>query len=505
MTKSDTKKLVERPPIIAVMGHIDHGKSTLLDYIRKTNTTLKEAGGITQHVAAYEVKHQKDGTEKRITFLDTPGHEAFVKIRERGADVADIAILVVSAEEGVKAQTLEALKCIKVSKTPYIVAINKIDSGKSDIERTKQNLAEHEIYIEGYGGDVPWVPCSGKTGEGIDALLDMVLLVAEIEELKADPEARAEGVVIEAHLDTKKGTSATLIIKNGTLRKGESIVAGSAFSPVRGMENYAGEQIEEASFSSPIKLIGFNVLPETGSIFHAFKNRKEAEQAAQENVRSPKIKPTTKRSGNEVDDLVYIPVVIKADASGTLEAIFHEIKKIEHEKVKVKVLDSGIGAISEGDIKTSLADEGTKVIGFNTKIDSLAKGAAERSGVEIAVFSIIYKLTEWLEAIIKLKIPKITVHEITGRAKILKVFGKTKDKQIVGGRVETGLISSSGEIKLYRRDQEIGRGRIRELQQQKKRTSEVKKDTEFGALIESKIEIAEGDRIECFTEVEKQS
>ena len=274
-TTNKQPNIIERPPVICIMGHIDHGKSTLLDYIRKTTVAEKEAGGITQRISAYEVVHKnKIGKGNKITFLDTPGHEAFCAIRERGVDVADIAVLVVSAEDGVKKQTIEALKCIKDSGIPYIVAINKIDKPGADVEKTKQNLAENEIYIEGYGGTVPWVPISAKTGEGVSELLDMMLLVAEMGELKGDMNKYAEGVVIEANLDSHQGISGTLIIKDGALRTGMHIASGGSIASTRFIEDFAGRKIIEAGFSSPIKVVGFNGLPAVGSTFKSFGTKK---------------------------------------------------------------------------------------------------------------------------------------------------------------------------------------------------------------------------------------
>ena len=277
MTKEKIDKKIQRPPVIVVMGHIDHGKSALLDYIRKTNVVESESGGITQHISAYELTHNN----RKITFLDTPGHEAFKKMRSRGTEVADIAILVVSAEEGVKAQTLEALECIKESTIPFIVAINKIDKPQANVEKIKQNLIENEIYLEGLGGEIPFVPVSAKTGVGIPELLDMMLLVADLEELSGDKGKSADGIVIESNLDQKKGISASLVIKDGTLKSGMFVVAGDSFSPVRIMEDFKGLPIKEASFSSPIKIVGFNKVPQVGAKFSSFdKNSQRTKNTA---------------------------------------------------------------------------------------------------------------------------------------------------------------------------------------------------------------------------------
>jgi len=487
------------------MGHIDHGKSTLLDYIRKTNTCAKEAGGITQHIAAYEVCHERSGKKHFITFLDTPGHAAFKGIRVRGANVADIAILIVSAEEGVKPQTIEALSCIKEAGIPYIVGINKMDSPKANLERTKQSLAEHEIYIEGYGGQISWVGISGKTGEGIPELLDLVLLTAELAELKGDLSKKAEGVVIESKLDPRKGISGTLIIKNGTLKKGTFVVCDTSLTPVRAIEDFTGARIEEAHFSSPVKLLGFDSTPTIGEIFRVFDTKREAEAAVAETIAKKNTSKNTRNTTTSSDtaDIATITLIIKADVSGTMEAIQHEIAKIKNDKVQIKLVQSGVGTITEADVKMAVVQPGTKILGFSVTVDTQAKMMAERLNVEVYSFDIIYKLIEWIEEAVAKNVPKVTVEEVSGTAKILKVFSKTKDKQVVGGRVLGGIVHIGADVRIMRRDAEIGKGKIRELQQKKEKVSEVNKDSEFGTMIESKIEIAPGDQIECYSLVTK--
>lgn len=491
-----TKTSTPRPAVVAILGHIDHGKSTLLDYIRKTNITEKETGGITQNMSAYEVV--LDGN--KITFLDTPGHEAFQELRSRGAKVADIGILVVSAEDGVKLQTLEALKAITDAKIPYIVAINKIDKGGADVERTKQNLLENGIYIEGYGGTVPALPLSAKTGEGVPELLDMIQLVAEVEDFNADAHIPATGIVLETNHDKQRGISATLIIKNGTLVSGNFVVAGGALSPVRVFEDFLGKPIQTASFSSPVKVTGFDELPVVGDNFSSYSSKKEAETAVaknhEDNVVGSIPRPTHEQS-------FLIPALIKANTSGVLEAIGHEIKKCENEKTGVNIISQGVGDISDSDIKLAAGNLQTLVIGFNTKIDSSAKALAEKLGIEIKIFDIIYKLSEWLTEIIAVRTPKIEIEEERGCIKVLKIFSKNKDKQVIGGRVEQGSIMTNDEVKIIRREAEIGLGRVRELQQAKAKTSEVKSGLEFGSLIESKIEIAPGDYLKPIMKVVK--
>jgi len=483
------------------MGHIDHGKSTLLDYIRKTNIVAGEAGGITQHLGAYEVEHTTaEGKKGKITFLDTPGHEAFGGIRARGAKVADIAILVVAGDDGVKPQTMEALKCIQESQLPYIIAINKIDKPGANVERTKQNLAEHEIYIEGYGGDVPAIPISALQGQGISELLDMIILVSDLQEHTAESTLPGSGVVIENRLDTKKGMSATLIIKNGTVRSGNFVVAEDAYSPVRIFETTAGVAIKEASFSTPVKILGWNKLPPVGAEFTTVETKREAEEIVREYTLTVK---KTAREEENFDNKVIIPIIIKADAMGSLEGIIHELKKITHDKVAIKIVDQGIGDISESDIKRTQSFADTILIAFHVKPDAKAKAMLERSTVTYKEYSIIYDLVNFLKETLSAKIPKEYITETTGRAKILAVFSKNKDKQIVGGKVQEGSILIGNEVKIIRRDAEIGIGKIRELQLQKVKASEVNEGYEFGMMIESKTEIALGDKIEGVRIVEK--
>ncbi len=508
MKKTPAQKptLSPRPPVVVIMGHIDHGKSTLLGYIKKINITDKEAGGITQHLGAYEVAHHGEaGKAQTITFLDTPGHEAFSGIRSRGVQVADIAILVVSAEDGVKKQTLEALKCITESNTPYIVAMTKIDKPGANIERTKQALAENEIYIEGYGGTVPAVPVSAITGEGIPALLDMIVLMAELEGLTADASAETHGVVLEATLDKRKGVSATLIVKEGTLKTQMFTVIDCAVSPIRMLENAQGKTVPEATISMPVKVIGLSTMPSAGAPFRAFATKKEAEKYNEGCV----CQVNTSRDISATDDSkILIPLVIKADAGGSLEAIQSEFKKIADRQIKdspviVKIVHAGIGEVSENDIKTASSTAGTLILGFNVKTDPKAQSAQERLGIKVESFTIIYKLVEYLEGVILARTPKVQIEEVTGKAKILRVFSKNKDRQILGGKVQEGSITLGGDVIILRRDAEIGRGKIKELQQQKVRAEEVALGYEFGAMIESKIEIAVGDKIESYRTITK--
>lgn len=493
---------IERPPVVTIMGHIDHGKSTLLDYIRKTNIVDGEAGGITQHLSAYEVVHTgKDGVDHRITFLDTPGHEAFGAIRARGAKVADIGILVVSAEDGVKPQTLDALRALQKDNIPYIVAINKIDKPGASIDRTKQNLAENDIFVEGYGGDIPWAAISAKTGEGIPDLLDLILLSAEILEQTGDTSLLGTGIIIESNLDTKKGLTATAIVKNGTIQKGQFVVCGGSISPLRILEDFRGKPIDHATFSSPIRIIGWDTPPSAGETFICARDKKEATKLVEAfTLKQEAAKSHTKKDSTEK---AIIPLILKADTSGSLDALVYEIGKLENERVIPKVVLSGLGPISENDIRVATGHEKPIVIGFHTKVDSQAEAMALRLGITIEKFDIIYKITEWLEGALKDRTPTIETEETTGQAKILKFFSKTKDKQIIGGRVEQGEIVVGEQVKIIRRDTEVGRGRLRELQTQKEKTSRIGEGKEFGAMLESKVEVAPGDKIECFALVQK--
>jgi translation initiation factor IF-2 len=487
--------LTRRSPIVVIMGHIDHGKSTLLDYIRKTNVVAGEAGGITQHLSAYKVEHEsQDGAKKAITFLDTPGHEAFQKMRFRGADVADIAILIVSAEDGVKPQTIEALTCIKKAGIPYIVAINKIDKPGADLVRTQSSLIENEIYIEGMGGDISWVAISAKTGQGIDDLLDLLLLTAELAELTTDTETPGIGRVIEAKLDAKRGSTATLMVTNGTVSSGMFVVSGKSYAPVRIMEDWSGKSIKVAHASEPIGIVGWNVVPQIGEAFLTVQSKKEAEALV--------LQHTTERNTEEVYDLSLpsIPLLIKADVLGTIDAIVHELHKWKSDRICVRIIGTGVGTITSNDVQNVSATKNAIIVGFNVKPDRSAQDLAERLGVEIETFDIIYKLSEWLETALKARTPEREEEQVTGRVKILKHFSTQKNAHVLGGRLENGTISLNQQVKIFRRDLELGRGVLKNLQQQKSNVKSIT-EGEFGMQVDSKIEIAPGDYIEGFTMV----
>ena len=502
---NEQKNIVPRPPIVAIMGHIDHGKSTLLDYIRKTNIVDAEIGGITQKISAYEVLHKdENGKDKKITFLDTPGHEAFSKMRERGAQIADIAILVVAADDGVKPQTLEAWKTIMDLHLPCIVAINKIDKSDANIEKTKMELAENEIYLENYGGKIPYVEISAKIGTGIDNLLSLILLLAEMENFSGNKDEKASGFVIETNLDSKRGIQASLIIKNGTLKNEMTVVVEDCVCSTRIIENFLGKKIKEATFSSPVCIFGFDKMPKIGVEFKSFKNKKDALKYAQSWQNQNREKsPNQSRGSDEGRDKKIIPIMLKADVWGSIEAIEKEIAKIKNEGAEFKIIGRGVGPISESDIKGVTSSENALIVGFNVKTDKSAIEIAQKRGITISFFDIIYKITEWLENEMENRRPKIETILTTGRAKIIRAFSRTKERQIVGGKVIEGQINLNSTVKIMRREFEIGRGKIVNLEKSKIKTSEITEGTEFGMMIESKIEIVAGDVVESFSIAQK--
>ncbi len=483
-----------RPPVIAVMGHIDHGKSSLLDYIRKTHVVADEAGGITQHVSAYIAEHNG----RTATFLDTPGHEAFKALRARGASAADIAILVIAADEGVMPQTVGSLNAIKESDIPYIIAITKIDKNNADIERTKHSILEHEMYLEGLGGTIAYVPISSKTGEGISELLDLVLLTADLADLTADPDISATGFVLESTMDPKHGTSATLIIKNGTLVTGNFVVTNNAYAPVRFIEDFAGTRIKSAGPSVPVHISGFNSLPEAGALFSVVPVKKEAEKLACECARTH---PATPQAKPQVNGIKEIPLIVKADVAGSVDAIVHELAKITHERSAIHIIASGVGNISENDVKTASASNAT-IIGFNVEIDATARTLAERDNVIIELFTIIYKLTKRVSEILLAGTPSIEIEQELGRAKVLKIFSTSTKKQVLGAQLLSGTFVVGNIIKIIRKEEEIARGSIENLQQTRTNVKEINTEGEFGMEILLKEGSLPGDTLIAFTMIQ---
>ena len=483
----------ERPPIVVVMGHIDHGKTTLLDYMRKSNVAAKETGGITQHIGAYEVDHGG----KNITFLDTPGHEAFSKMRSRGAAIADVAVLVVAADDSVKPQTKEALEAIKISKISYAVAINKIDKPAANLEKTKNDLAEAGVFLEGRGGNVPFVEISAKSGTGVDQLLETILLLAEMENLKYNPSLPAAGVVIESHRDSKRGVTSTLLLRDGILKKGEYVVSGAALSKVRILEDFRGQSVSEVKASSPAVVVGFDKLPLVGSVFSTHLLQKEAMDAQRKateliGLKNKTVAPTF------VGERLVLGILIKTDVLGSSEAILHEIDKLRSDACELKVLRAEAGDVTEDDIKFASSSEKVLVIAFRASVGKAAKELAERMQVEIKSFKIIYEVADFLKEKIKeLAPPEIQVSTL-GKAKIIKIFTVDKSKKIIGGKVLEGVLKNGARFNILRRENKIGEGRIENLQSGRINVSQVEAQGEFGAQVSSKTSIVEGDTLDIF-------
>ena len=503
---------VTRPPIIVVMGHIDHGKTTLLDRIRKSNVAAGEAGGITQHIGAYQVELKtKDTQLKTITFLDTPGHEAFTKMRSRGAKIADIAILVVAADDGVKPQTKEALIIIKENKMPYLVAINKIDKAGADIDKVKSELAKEEVFLEGRGGNIPVCEIAAKEGRGVDELLETILLMAELEGFKGDPAKFAEGVIIESHLDKRRGNTSTLLVRDGTLKKGEYVVACGSMTKVRILENFLGEGIDKAGFSTPAVVVGFDKLPQIGAGFQAFFSQKEAaeeirkfKEASRSSTPGVGGPQTPGVFSRDVDDdaKVILGIVIKSDVQGSGEAIRHEIEKIKSEKIEIKYLRIEAGDVSLDDIKLASSAKNTMIVAFKAGISRDAKDLAERMGVPIVSFQIIYEIAKFVKEKMLEILPAETQKTILGKAKIAKIFKGEKDGQVVGGKVIEGFIKKSAKYNILRRENKIGTGKIDNLQSGRTNVGEVEAPNEFGAMCDSSLALVPGDVIESYLEEE---
>ncbi len=490
--------LQERPPVIVVMGHVDHGKTKLLDSIRNTNVVAGEAGGITQHIGAYQIK-RKDRT---ITFIDTPGHEAFTAMRSRGAKVADIAILVVAADDGVKPQTVEAFRIIEAAKIPFIVAMNKIDKPTADINKTKQELSTQlGITPEDWGGKTICVPISAKDGLGIEELLDMVLLVAETEaiSLKANPEADAAGTVIESNVDKAAGPLATILVQNGTLRVGDQLCFNDIiYGKVKSLKNYRGEEIKEADPSTPAKILGLKISPAVGDILTVGEGEK---------LRTNKIKAVSHHDSeivvpiedNEADQTPKVKVVIKTDFLGSAEAVEESLMKLNNEKVKVRVISKGLGYITEGDVKRA-EDAGAIILGFNVKMSPAIETLVRERQVSVKLFSIIYDLIKYVKEEMQLLVkPEINRVEL-GRLKVLAVFRTENNSQIVGGKVLDGEIKNNSLIDVKRGDDFIVSGRLTRLQAGKQDVEAVGKDEEAGLKYEGRPLVAVDDILVVYRE-----
>ncbi len=497
LIKDDPKNLSPRPPIVTVMGHVDHGKTAILDAIRSTNVVAGEAGGITQHIGAYQVIHK----DKPITFIDTPGHEAFTAMRARGAQVTDIAILVVSAEEGVKPTTIEAINHAKDAGVPIIVAINKIDRPNADIDRVKGELAGYGLQAEGWGGQVPMIPCSAVTKQGIDELLEHILLVAELEELTANYSRLAVATVIESHLDKSHGPLATVIVNTGTLHVGDLIACGVHMGKVKALLNDEGKRITDVQPSGPAVIAGLSSIARVGDILQVFLSEKE-QRAYIDAYTSSKNREQKRGFADLVSRLTegklsQLKIVLKADAQGSLESIQEALKKLVTTSVQPKVIHAAIGDVSESDVMMASASSGI-VVGFNVDASAAVSRTADREGVKIKHYDIIYKLLEDLELLLKGLIEPVEEEKITGHLEIRGVFFTKKDEQIIGGKVTDGYAKRT-PFRVMRAEQQVGTGRVTSLKLVEKDIKEAKEGMECGMRVTATVGIALGDVLELFT------
>ncbi len=488
------KKKIEnatRPPIIVVMGHVDHGKTTLLDYIRKTRVAEKETGGITQHVGAYVI----EANDKKMTFIDTPGHEAFKEMRSRGAKVADIGVLVVAADEGVKPQTKEAIEILKAADIPFVVAINKIDRAGKDVDRVKKELSELEVQVESWGGKIPSVELSAKTGEKVDELIETLLLVAEVEHFTEDPSAPAEAVVIESHRDAKRGATATLLMLNGKLERGNCIAVDGAVSAVKILEDFQGKAILSAGASEPVRIAGFYELPDVGSTVKVFEAKADAEKCASEMAKTEHVFRQEVKEGK-----TYINVILKTDVSGSKEAIEGTLQNMQLEDIGIRLIRSEVGDINDSDIQLALSSSNVVVIGFKVKFPPHLSEQAKNNNVTVIAADIIYDLFDQLKAAVAHLIPAEIREVPSGKLKVLKFFKQEKSKQIVGGRVTEGLTQQAALFRLVRKGVVQGKGKVAGLQVRSQTVSEVAEGNECGLLVEADLMIAEGDVLEFYKE-----
>ncbi|AWC33379.1 translation initiation factor IF-2 [Bacillus cytotoxicus] len=494
--------LKERPAVVTIMGHVDHGKTTLLDSIRNSKVTAGEAGGITQHIGAYQV----EVNDKKITFLDTPGHAAFTTMRARGAQVTDITILVVAADDGVMPQTVEAINHAKAAGVPIIVAVNKMDKPAANPDRVMQELTEYELVPEAWGGDTIFVPISAIKGEGIDNLLEMILLVSEVEEYKANPNRYATGTVIEAQLDKGKGAIATLLVQNGTLRVGDPIVVGTTYGRVRAMVNDIGRRVKVAGPSTPVEITGLNEVPQAGDRFMAFADEKKARQIGESRAQQALLAQRGEKSKLSLEDLFQqiqegdvkeINLIVKADVQGSVEAMAASLRKIDVEGVKVKIIHTSVGAITESDIILASASNAI-VIGFNVRPDVNAKRTAESENVDIRLHRIIYKAIEEIEAAMRGMLDPEFEEKVIGQAEVRQTFKVTKVGTIAGCYVTDGKITRDSGVRIIRDGVVIYEGQLDTLKRFKDDVKEVAQNYECGITIEKYNDIKEGDIIEAF-------
>ena len=494
--------LVSRPPVVTIMGHVDHGKTSLLDYIRKSHVTAGEAGGITQHIGAYTVELHG----QRITFLDTPGHEAFTAMRARGAQATDIAILVVAADDGVMPQTIEAINHAKAAGVQTIVAINKMDKPTADPDRIRQELTKYELVDEAWGGDTIIVPVSAQTGQGVDQLLEMILLVAEVQDYRANPNRKARGIIIEARLDKGRGPVANVLIKNGTLRVGDTIVAGMAYGRVRAMVNDKGERVKEARPSDPVEVIGFNDVPEAGDILSAVDDDSLSRKVAEERRDKARAALIKAQSKTTLDDLFNqisegqvkeLNIIIKADVQGSVEAVKQSLERLSNDEVKVKVIHGGVGAITETDVNLASASNAI-IIGFNVRHDNNVRDLAEHEKVDIRLYRVIYNAIEDIQAAMKGMLAPKFKENVLGRCTVRQTFRVSGVGTVAGCYVTDGKIQRNAQIRLLRDNVVVHEGKIDSLKRFKDDAKEVAAGYECGLGIENYNDVKEGDEIECF-------
>ena len=502
LRKDKERDLKTRPPVVTVMGHVDHGKTSLLDSIKKTHVTQSEAGGITQHIGAYTVNL----SGKKITFLDTPGHEAFTSMRLRGAQTTDIAVLVVAADDGVMPQTIEAISHARSAEVPIIVAITKIDKPEANPERVKQELMNENLVAEEWGGDTIVVGVSSKTGEGIDELLEMILLVAEMRELKANPNRRAIGTIIEANLDKAKGPMATILIKNGTLRFGDSIVSGVCSGRIRAMEDDKGKKVKKAGPSMPVVVLGLNEVPNAGDTIYAVNDDKTAKAIADKNSeisREKRLSQTTKISLDNLfekiseEDVKELNIVVKADVKGSVEALNQSLLKLSTNEVKISIIHSGVGGINESDVTLASASNAI-VIGFNVRPNINAIELAKAEDVEIRTYRVIYEIINDIEQAAKGMLDPDIVEEILGRCEIRQTFKLPNNQMVAGVYVLNGKILRNSKVKVLRDDVVIHEGDIASLKRFKDDAKELATGFEGGLVIDGFNDIKEGDLLESF-------
>ena len=496
------EELVSRPPVVTIMGHVDHGKTSLLDYIRKAKVASGEAGGITQHIGAYIA--QVD--DRQITFLDTPGHEAFTAMRARGTQATDIAILVVAADDGVMPQTIESINHAKAAKCPIIVAINKIDKPGADPDAVKQELTRYELVPEEWGGDTIMVNVSAKTGEGIDNLLENVLLLADMLELKANPNRKARGVIIEAKLDHSRGAVATALVQNGTLHVGDMVVAGNAYGRIRAMVSSRGERVKNAPPSTPVEIIGFGGVPEAGDEFMAVADEKLARQVVEERAAKARASMVKNSSASTLEELYSkleqgevkdLNIIIKADVQGSVEAVKQSLEKLSNAEVRVRTIHSGVGAITENDVMLAGID-GAIIIGFNVRPDAKAREAANRDGIDIRYYRVIYQAIEDMEKAMKGLLTPEFRENVIGHAEVRNVFKITGVGMVAGSYVTDGKLQRNAQVRLLRDNVVVYEGKLSSLQRFKDAVKEVADGYECGVCLENYTDIKEGDIIECF-------